>query len=129
MGITCESSIVQERHLQGKGERRLYGSGDGLILYGALPSLFGFQHMRWKLTGDVARRAVIGDDVPCAVGGLRHAHAEFFGGLPDQLREMAGSHMKTGLVEIIILYFTVPRSEEHTSDSSHEIPSRMPSSA
>src|SRR5262249_15511550 len=29
-------------------------------------------------------------------------------GVPDQLREMAGSGMKTGLVEIIVLYFAVP---------------------
>ena len=78
------------------------------MLCRALPSLFGFQHIHWKLTGDVARRAVIGDDVPRAVGGLRNAHAEFFRGLPDQLREMAGSRMKTGLVEIIVLYFAVP---------------------
>ena len=29
----------------------------------------------------------------------------------------------------LILFFTLPRSEEHTSDSSHEWISRMPSSA
>src|SRR5215475_6360324 len=107
--LPCESSIVQERHLQGKGERWLYANGELLMLCGALPSLFGFEHIRWKLTGDVARRAVIGDNVPCAVGGVRNAHAEFFGGLTDQLCEMASSRIKTGLVEIIVLYFAVPR--------------------
>jgi hypothetical protein len=58
--LSCESSIVQECYLEGKGERALYGNGVLFILFGALPSLFGFQHIRWKLPGDVVRRAVNG---------------------------------------------------------------------
>jgi hypothetical protein len=79
----------------------------------ALLSVFGFQHLRPELTGDVARRTVIADDVPRAISGLRHAHAEGFRGLPDELREMAGFRLKTGLVEIILLYFAVPVVDDY----------------
>jgi hypothetical protein len=68
----------------------------------------GFQHIRCELVGDVARWAVVPDDVPGAIGRLRDAHAQLVRVLPNDLRKMASVRTKPGLVEVIVLDFVVP---------------------
>jgi hypothetical protein len=47
-GYTCESGIVQKRHLQGKGERALYEYGVLCMLSGAYPHFLGFSTFVWN---------------------------------------------------------------------------------